>query len=256
MVVRTLARIGLGARAVLYLTLGLLAIVVAAGHSSAETDQWGAMQQLNQSGGGHLLLWLVALGLGCYAAWRLCEAAFGFARDGSGAGARIRALASGILYAVLAASAFSIVLGDQSQSQASRQSEFTARVMAHAGGRVAVGVAGAAVAAVGLGLAFEGVSRHYLRQLDTGAMSRSMYRVVEVLGTIGTTARGIVFTAVGALVIDAAVAYSPTKAAGVDSALRTFRDAPEGPWLLGLVALGLVAFGLFGFLDARWHRMS
>ena len=42
------ARLGLTARALMYLLIGVLSILVAAGHSTAETDQWGAMQQLNR----------------------------------------------------------------------------------------------------------------------------------------------------------------------------------------------------------------
>ncbi len=58
------ARLGLTARAFMYLLIGVLSILVAGGHSSAETDQWGALQQLNRGTVGHLLLWVVAVGVG------------------------------------------------------------------------------------------------------------------------------------------------------------------------------------------------
>ena len=42
------ARLGLSARASIYLLIGFLAVLVATGHSTKETDQWGAFQQLNR----------------------------------------------------------------------------------------------------------------------------------------------------------------------------------------------------------------
>ena len=84
------ARLGLTARAFVYLVIGVLAILVAAGHSTAETDQWGAMQQLNRGTAGHLLLWVVALGLAGYSLWRFSEAAFGVAGEGRKAGPRLK----------------------------------------------------------------------------------------------------------------------------------------------------------------------
>jgi hypothetical protein len=86
-------------------------------------------------------------------------------------------------------------------------------------------------------------------------MSRRERRIVEWLGVIGTVARGVVFALAGALVIDAAVTYSPSKAGGVDKALLTLRDQPFGGFLLGLAAAGLIVFGVYGLCEARWRRV-
>lgn len=58
----------------------------------------------------------------------------------------------------------------------------------------------------------------------------------------------------GVLVLVAAVTFEPSKARGLDAALRSLRDAPAGPAILSVVAVGLVLFGLFGFCEARWRR--
>ncbi len=152
------ARLGLTARAFVYLLIGVLAILVAAGHSTAETDQWGAMQQLNRGTAGHVLLWVVALGLAGYSLWRFSEAAFGVAGDGRKAGPRLKSFARGCIYGVLAFTAFQIAAGGTSHSQAGRQVNLTAKVMSHSGGRVVVGLVGAAVAVVGATLVVEGVT--------------------------------------------------------------------------------------------------
>jgi hypothetical protein len=41
----------------------------------------------------------------------------------------------------------------------------------------------------------------------------------------------------------------------MDDTLRSFRDLPAGPWLLGAIALGLAAFGVFSWCNARWRRL-
>jgi hypothetical protein len=102
------ARLGLTARAFIYLLIGLLAILVATGHSTAETDQWGAMQQLNHRTLGHVMLWVVAIGLAAYALWRFGEAAFGAAGDGGKTGARVKSFVRGCIYSAVAVNAFQI----------------------------------------------------------------------------------------------------------------------------------------------------
>ena len=248
------ARLGLTARAFIYLLIGLLAILVASGRSTAETDQWGAMQQLNRRMLGHALLWVVALGLAAYALWRFSEAAFGAAGDGRKTSARLKSFVRGCIYSVLAVNAFQIATGGGHTSQAGRQQTMAAKVMAHGGGRWAVGLLGVVIVVAGLVLVYEGLSRRFEKYLATSSMSRPTRRAVEVLGVVGTAARGAVFALAGAFVIQAAVDYQPAKAAGLDGALRSLRDHAVGPWLLGAAAVGLIAFGFYGFAEARWRQ--
>lgn len=248
------ARLGLTARAGMYLLIGVLAILVAAAHSTVETDQWGAMQQLNDRGPGHLLLWVVALGLAGYSLWRFSEALFGAAGEGRKTGPRLKSFGRGCIYAVIAVMAFQIVTGGGKRSEAGRQVTLSSKVMHHTGGRIAVAAVGVAVAVVGVTLVYEGATRKFEKYLDLSGASRVTRRVVRVIGVIGTVARGVVFALAGIFVIQAAWSYEPKKAAGLDRALRSLRDTPAGPWLLGAVALGLILFGLYGFAEARWRR--
>jgi hypothetical protein len=248
------ARWGLAARASIYLLIGVLAIALALGRSNSETDQRGAMQDLNRHAAGHLILWVIAAGLAGYALWRFSEAAFGVVGEGRDIGPRLKSFVRGCIYAFFSFSAFQIALGQATGSQAGQQENLSAEVMRHTGGRVAVGVLGAVVVVVGLTLVFEGLTHKFEKYLDESSMTPQTHRIVKALGVLGTTARGAVFALAGAFVIQAAWTYQPKKAAGLDGALRSLRDTAVGPWLLGVVALGLVAFGLYGFAEARWRR--
>lgn len=249
-----LARWGLAARATIYLLVGVLALALAGGSRRQETDQRGALQALAGHTGGTVLVWLLAFGLAGYALWRFSEAAFGTVGEGRKVGPRIQSFARGCIYAFFAVGAFRIVLGARSGSQAGQQEVWTARAMHHTGGRWAVGVIGAVVVVCGLVLVWQGLTRHFEKYFKLHEMDPRVRRVVEVLGVAGTAARGLVFALAGIFVVVAAVEYQPSKAGGLDRALRELAGTTAGPWLLGAVAVGLVMFGLYGYAEATWRR--
>lgn len=253
-VMSLLARWGLAARATIYLLIGVLAVALAFGSRGQEADQRGAFEELAQHTGGMVLVWVIGIGLAAYALWRLSEAVFGVAGDGKKASARARSFARAVVYTFFAVSAFQVVSHSGPGSQAGQQESWSGKAMHHAGGRWAVGIAGAVVVACGLVLAWEGVRRKFEKYLELGGVSRAVRRLVVSLGVVGSIARGVVFALAGGWVISAAVDYNPRKAGGLDRALRELADTPAGPWLLVAVAIGLVLFGVYGFAEARWRR--
>jgi hypothetical protein len=249
-----LARLGLAARATIYLLIGVLALLLAFGKNQGETDQRGAVQELLQHPGGTALAWVIAVGLAGYALWRFSEAAFGVVGEGRKAGPRVQSFVRGCIYAFFAVSTVKVLLNSSGGSQSRQQETTTAKVMQHSGGRIVVGAVGLVIVICGLALIWEGLRHKFEKYLNTSAMSPTAHKAVRVLGTIGTCARGVVFAMAGFFVFQAARDYDPRKASGLDGALRTLRDTSAGPWLLVIVAAGLVAFGLYGFAEARWRR--
>jgi hypothetical protein len=251
-----LARWGLAARATIYLLIGALAVALAFGSRNGETDQRGAFQELTQHSGGTTLLWVIGIGLAAYALWRLSEAAFGAVGEGKKAGPRVQSLARACIYAFFAISAFKVASDAGGGSQAHQQQTLTARAMQHTGGRWAVGIVGAIIVICGLVLIWEGITRKFEKYLDMGRMSPRTRKTVELLGVIGSVARGVVFGLAGGFVVAAAVDFNPHKARGLDRALRELADTSAGPWLLAAVAIGLVIFGVYGFAEAKWRRTT
>jgi hypothetical protein len=249
-----LARFGLAARAFVYLVIGWLAVQIALGHHTQQANQRGALAEVAQNTVGLVLLWLIAFGFGAYALWRLSEAAFGTAAEGSKAGPRIQSGVRGLVYAGLCVSAFSFIAGTSHSSQSKQQATLTARVMRHDLGRWLVGLVGAVVVIVAIVLIVEGVTRKFETELRMGDMSPAQRRVVSVLGAVGTVARGVVFGVAGGLVVSAAVNFDPAQSTGLDGAVRTLADQPYGPALLGVLAFGLISFGVYGFAAARWAK--
>jgi hypothetical protein len=160
----------------------------------------------------------------------------------------------GLVYAGLAFTGYALLHGSSS-SQAGQQREMTARVMQHTGGRWLVGTVGVVIAVVGLALAWEGLRLKFMRYFPAGALRPGTRRLVEVLGWVGNIARGLVFAVVGTLVVIAAVRYQPSKAGGLDAALKTLRDRNDGQVILLAIAVGLMAFGVYGLFEARYRRV-
>lgn len=254
---RVMARAGLSARAAVYVLLGVLALVMAVSGRKHETDQRGAFDELAGNPLGWVLLLIIAIGLAAYALWRFAEAAFGVVGREAGGDAKDRFVSAvrGITYTVLAVSAFSVVFRTGSSSQRKRQQQWTATLMSHTGGRWLVGVIGVVVIGIGISFIVRGIRSDFEKEFPMSSMSRFARRTTHYTGLVGSVARGVVFGLVGVLFLVAAITFNPSKARGIDGALRETRDAPFGPYLLGLVAFGLLLFGIYGFCEARWRKL-
>jgi hypothetical protein len=251
---RALARAGLVARGVIYILIGWLAVEVAIGHSSRRPNQQGALQLLAGKSYGLVTLWLLGAGFAAYALWRLSEAAFGVTGEGRRAGPRLKSLIRAVVYAFLSFLTFQVIAG-AAGSQTRKQQDLTSTVLHQAGGQWIVGILGLAIVIAGLTLVAEGIRRRFMKYLRIGEMSKKTRQMVKTLGMIGTTARGVVFAIVGALIMDAAVTFSPQKSGGLDKALLTLRHQAFGQFLLLITALGVLIFGVYGLCEARWRRV-
>lgn len=247
------ARAGLTARGVVYILMGVLALLIARG-GHAEVDQKGALAQLLLKPYGKWLVGLLAVGFACYALWRLLEAAFGVTGEKSSMGPRMRSFARGLIYAFLTYTAVSVFMGSR-EPQSTQQRDYARNVMAYTGGRWLVGLVGLVIVVVGVVAVNEGISFRFMRYFQADSLSPRVRDWIRGLGRIGTIARGFVFTLTGVLVISAAWTHDAAKASGLDAALKTLRDRPFGGLLLGLTATGLIIFGIYGLAEARYRRV-
>jgi uncharacterized membrane protein (DUF485 family) len=228
--------------------------LLARGVPKQATDQRGAMQELVSHRGGSILLWIIAIGLIGYALWRWSEAAFGVVGEGRKMGPRVQSFVRGCIYAFFAFSAFKLLAHSAGKSQARQEQDWTAKTMAHSGGRLLVGAVGAVVIIAGVVLVREGITRKFEKYLELRGLTSGTQRIVVLLGIVGTIARGVVFAVTGVFVLRAALTYDASKARGLDGALRSLATGSGGPWLLGAAAVGLIVFGIYGYAEAIWRR--
>jgi hypothetical protein len=220
-------------------------------------DQSGALETVSATTGGTIALVLAAAAFVAMALWRLAETAIGVHAtepdDGDhGPSAlldRGKALSLAVIYLAFAWTAARFALGDHSSS-GSENAGLSARLMESTAGTLLLVVVGVVVVCVGAYHVYKGVTRAFLDDLTVDG-----HPTVVVAGVVGYAAKGIVLAAAGVLVVVAAIRADPSKATGLDGAVKTLGSLAAGPTLLVVAAVGLAAYGVYAFVMARWARM-
>ena len=250
-----LSRAGFVARALIYAIIGILALELAIGVGGRLTNQQGALETVAHQPFGKLLLTLVAIGLGGYSLWRLVRGAIGHGPEGADTGLeRLAALASGIVYGAICATAIEILVGART-GNSGNAARATAGVLGWRGGTWIVGTAGCVMIAVAVYQGNRGITKKFLDDSKVEEMTRRARELSGWVGAIGHVARAVVFGLVGVFLIKAAVDFDPRAAVGLDGALAKLVHRSYGPFALGFVAAGLIAFGLHSLIDARYRKI-
>ena len=251
-VFRTLARIGYVVLGILHILIGGIAISVATG-SGGDADQGGALQQVAEAPAGVILLWIIVLGLVALAIWQIAEAVQERNPDTKKKwGYRIKYIGTAVIYIAIAITALVYAMGGQSDSSSSTQT-FSAQLMATPAGVVLLVLIGLLVAGIGVAFIVRGFTRAFEKYLDLPAGTAA--KGIVTFGVVGYVAKGIAIAVTGVLFVVAAFAHDPSKAGGLDSALKTLATLPFGPVILWIVGAGLIIYGLFCFARARYARM-
>jgi Domain of Unknown Function (DUF1206) len=257
-----LARVGLLAYGVVHLLVAWLALQLAWGGGGGSADQSGAMATLAAEPFGKPLLWVLAIGLIALALWQLAELLMKVpGLRGSGEQKKkavtgtVKTVAKTVVYVFLAVTAIRFATGGGTSSSGQQQ-QTVAGVFGWPGGRFLVAVAGLVMIGVGVYHVRKGVTKHFMKEIDTAQATAGQRRAIERLGQVGYPAKGVALALVGGLLGWAAITFDPAKASGLDGALRTLLDAPFGKVLLTLVAIGIAAFGVFCFFRARYPERT
>jgi hypothetical protein len=252
-----LARVGLTARGVMYVLIGIIAVQIALEGSRQQADRTGAVRLVTQTSFGSTALWLLVIGFAGMTLWRLSEAIGGSAdSDGRKASKRLANLARAVFYAVVTYGILKYALGIGRPSSSDSQSQdLTAAALKHPGGQLIVMIAGVIIVIAGLYTIYRAYKRTFLKNLRLGRAPARTRKAVTRLGQIGGIARGFVYATIGIFLVIAAKDANPGQAKGVDSALRALAHTPLGPVLLAVVALGLVTFGVYSWCEARWRAV-
>lgn len=251
--VKVAARIGLVAYGITYLLVAWLALHVAFG-GGERTDQSGAFQAIAAQPFGRVLLWVLVIGFAAVALWRLEQAIFataGVQDSKEQIKKRVESGARAALFVVLAVLAARTASGGGGSGGGQ---EAAAGVLGWPGGQFIVGLVGLGIVAVAAVKIKHGWEKKFLEDMDLPSDQRAR-QLVERLGQVGSVAKGIALGLIGALVVVAAVQFDPSKANGLDPALKSLADQPFGMFLLAAVAVGLAAYGVFCFFDAKYHRV-
>ncbi|WP_417567804.1 DUF1206 domain-containing protein [Marinobacter sp.] len=253
-----LARVGYGARGVVYLLIGGLAALAVFGQGGQTTGSRGALQRLMFAPWGDILLGGMVVGLLGFALWRGIQAVKDtdhHGTDAKGIVIRTGLFVSAISHTMLAVFAVSLIftLGGSSSGSGSGSVDVASWLMSQSYGRWLV--AGVGVALTGAGVAHEikamktQFDRHFL-------MPTKIKYWAYPICWFGLVIRGLVFVIVGAFFMTAAYQLDPAEAGGMAEVFNTLRGQAFGQSLLALAAMGLFAFGIYSLLEAVYRRID
>jgi hypothetical protein len=247
--VEWLARLGYGAKALLYATIGVLAGRVALGIGGRTTDTSGAMSVIAGAPFGRIMLSLCALGLAGYAVWRMIAAVADTEDRGlgwKGVSLRVSFIFRALFHLVLAWSAARIVLG---KTAVSRQKISAA---ADYGDLILLAI-GAGFAGYGLYQLYRSWTARLSRQIDHADMAREAGTWVYPVARFGIGARGVVFCLIGYITLKAGFSSTGDNGGGLRESLEMVSDMGHVP--LAIAAAGFLAYAFYEVLNLRYREI-
>jgi uncharacterized protein DUF1206 len=252
-----IARFGLVAQGISFGLVAVLAIELALGQGGQTTDREGALRAIAAGGIGRVIVFLLAIGFGAYAVWRLAQVVLGHDIEEAGSrknwGKRLSSFGKALVYGALCASALSILFGEGGGSN--KEQEATKGIIGWPGGRWIVGAIALAIAGAAIWNLYRAVTGKYKDSLKTGQMSARELQWTTRIAFVGLMSRAIVFALISWFFFKAAADYDANKARGLDGALQKLANTPYGTVLLSIVAAGLFAYGVFCLIQARYREV-
>jgi hypothetical protein len=250
------ARAGFAVSGVLHVLIAYIIVRIAFGFGG-NADQSGALATLARQTGGALILWVVAVGLVALGLWRIAEAIVGSKpgersggdQDDTPAWKRAKSLGLAVVNFAIALSAARFAMGSGQQSS-QQNAGLSAQMMQSGWGKAILIVVALVLVAIGGYHVYKGASKKFLKDLRVSGGTG-----VTAVGITGYAAKGMVLAGAGVLVIVAILQADPSKAAGLDAAVKTLGHAPFGKVLLVVAALGIASFGAYSFVRSRHGRM-
>lgn len=261
-------RAGLVARAVVYLLVAYLVARIAFGilggsGTSAAASGPGVAQAIARKSGGHVALFVLAVGLLLYAVFSAVDALTHHDRESPAAkrwGDRALSAWGVVVYGVFSIYCFKTVASAHPSGHGSAQSrqqdaQWSARVLRWPAGQVWLALLGVVLLAISAFLLARAIRRSFRPRLERARMSTRLWGMTVALGTAGYGGRALLFGIVGWFVMNAAVEDDPQHGQGVDGSVRLLAAAPAGPPVLCILAAGLALYGAYLVLEAHYRRV-
>jgi hypothetical protein len=249
---------GYVAEGVVYVLLGIFALMAALEPSQRPDGYKGALAKLAAAPFGDAVLALLALGLTAFVLWQVMLAMLDpehrrDRRTVKRRAVRLGYLLNGALHGVLVGEAVWRLLGIGAGADGGHsQAVWTARAMTLPLGRWMTAATGAGIALFGVFQWYRAASRNKTERVD---LTQTRLRgLIVALGTIGFLTRGVLFGLIGAFLIDAAWRNDTANATGIAGALSALKRQEYGHWLLGAVAAGLICYGFFQILKEPYRK--
>jgi len=253
------SRLGYAARGVVYLMIGVIAVLAAADLTPRPAGAGEVLELWAKWPLGLFLISAVAACLIAFSGWRVLQAVFDADNHGTSPKAwavRAGQAVSGLVYGALAMSALELLdgledIGEADETDSARTA--AAEILAWPHGDWVIIAAGLGLLAVGVGNLAQGALQDFGKRLHCGP---NVCRWVVPLGRAGYIGRGLATLPLGVFLLRAGWEVRASEVRTWSEALHAVEAQPFGSLILAALALGLIAFGLFGVVEAIFRRID
>ena len=244
-------RTGYAGRALVYaIVSGISLFAIWHGDEAKGTSE--ALEMVERSPFGMLLLWLVALGLFAYMAWRLVDAAFDLedhGTDAKGLVARAGQAVTGLIHAALGVVVLVLIFGSTDSGEGSKTAFYLSRLMSWPMGRIILGAIGIVTMGAAIYYLHQAWSQSYRKKLKANHFTLHWNRLLQA----GVAAQGASVMIIGFLIVLAAWQHDPNAAGGLDKAFGWLGNQVYGQTLVTAMCVGLALFALFLAVNAVYR---
>ena len=250
--VRYLPVYGCFSTGIIYVGIGVIAILSFLKVRDGGADESSLLALLNDHGVGKFFFWLIVLGTACYIAWRIFETItdpYAYGSGTKGIAKRTGIAMSAIPDALIVYAAIQVLAGTGNirlDGQPLEQRQMVEELLQKQGGDwIIIGV-GVAICLTALVQFFYGITRGYRERLDMADFSRAFRKGIHLLAWTGYLARGIIVGIIGFFFLKAGISDSARYIVNTDKAFDYIGDH-VGHFYFILAAIGTICYGLFMF---------
>ncbi|OYP97568.1 hypothetical protein B7L09_30070 [Pseudomonas mandelii] len=253
-----LARGGYAARGVLYLIIGIFALL-AAQDSTKPKDSHRSLEAVLSQPFGYVLVGLVVAGLLAFACWRVLQALRDVDHHGNNMkGLVIRAglLAGGLVNGALAFFALGLLISgirSSGDSSGGQTKDLLAHLLSWEHSNVLVYLVALVPLGVGIAHIIKGWKSSFEKYYEA---DEDVMRYVRPVSRFGLIARGVVFIEIALLLMISGSRYKAMDPPGMKEALDALQNLPAGGVILMVMALGLIAFSVYSLSEAAWRKIN
>jgi hypothetical protein len=256
--VRVLYRLGYAAKGLVFLIIGIMALMLMLGMGGQLSNPTDALKVIHRQPFGQFLLLLTGISLLGYVAWRAAQSIFNVEHKEHSTKNTIKRIGyaiSGLTYLSLSILAIRGFMEGRVQSSEGSMG-LTAKALDLPAGPALVMLTGAIIIGVGIFHFIMGLQKRFMKQYEQGRMTEKEREIIEKAGMIGLPARGFTFGIIGYFFIRAGMHANAAETKNTKGVMEHILGLPMGELILALIAVGFVCYAVYCFAAARFRRFA
>jgi hypothetical protein len=237
---------------IIYLTIGVIAILSFLKLKEGGADEGSILAFLNNYLSGKILVWIILLGTISYIIWRIYETykdPYEYGNNFKGIAKRTGIVLSTVADAFIAYTAIQVLLGAgniQEDGQPYEQRQIVSEILRESWGSWLIISLGFVVSLTAMVQFIYGITKGYRERLDIDHFSKLRKTITHVLAWAGYGARGIILGIMGFFLFKAGILENARYVVNTDKAFDFIGDHVGHVYFI-LVAIGTICYGLFMF---------